>query len=286
MKVDSYDSTFGNYGGTNVSAFGDVATNDTITNSISVGNADIYGKVSTGPHGTITIGPQGSVGDMAWHNAGNKGPETGFVTDDMNVDVAKVDPPSTAGTFTPNTSGSTVTLNSSSGYYLNGDLSLQNQTLLVTNANTFLYINGSLSMGGNNSQIVIAPGASLNLYVAGSVGISGQGVANPGGSQNFILYGLETCTSIDFGGNGAFTGAIYAPQATLTLHGGGSNNKQNPDDFTGAAVVKQATLNGHFNFHYDLALRKRGPWKGYIIKSWNEMMPADVAIVPPVPPVP
>jgi len=281
MKTDSYDSTFGAYGGTNISAFGDIATNDAITNSISVGNADVYGKVSTGPNGTVTIGPQGSVGDATWHSAGTKGIESGYVTDDMNVDFPKVDPPSTAGTFTPG-SGNPIVLNSASGYYLNGDLSLQNKTLLVTNANTFLYINGSLNMSGNSAAIVIAPGASLNLYVSGSVSITGQGVANPNGSQNFILYGLPTCTSIDFGGNGAFAGAIYAPSATLTLHGGGSNSKANPDDFTGAAVVKQATLSGHFNFHYDLALRKRGPWKGYIITSWNEMLPTDVAVVPPV----
>src|SRR5437763_11765794 len=131
MKTDSYDSTFGAYGGTNISAYGDIATNDAITNSISVGNADVYGKVSTGPNGTVSVGPQGSVGDTAWHNGNNKGVETGFVTDDMNVDFPAVSAPSTAGTFTPGT-GDPIVLNSANGYYLNGDLSLQNKTLLVT----------------------------------------------------------------------------------------------------------------------------------------------------------
>src|SRR5207247_776264 len=163
---------------------------------ISVGNVDIYGRIFTGSNGTIAVGSQGSVGDSAWHAAGNRGIEAGSVRDDLSLDFVPVQPPSTRGTFTPG-GGDPIVLNSTNGYYINGDLSLQNKALLVTNANTFLYINGSLSMGGNSAAIVIAPGASLNLYVSGSASIGGQGVSNPNNCSNFILYGLQACTNID-----------------------------------------------------------------------------------------
>jgi hypothetical protein len=47
-------------------------------------------------------------------------------------------------------------------------------------------------------------------------------------------------------------------------------------DFSGASITKSAKLNGHFNFHYDEALRRIGPFSGYIIDQWIEMTPADV----------
>jgi hypothetical protein len=47
-------------------------------------------------------------------------------------------------------------------------------------------------------------------------------------------------------------------------------------DFTGAGIVKSATMNGHFNFHYDEALAKFGPDRGWFITSWNEMTPNQI----------
>ena len=43
-----------------------------------------------------------------------------------------------------------------------------------------------------------------------------------------------------------------------------------------ASITESAKLNGHFNFHYDEALRKFGPFRGYVISSWNEMAPSEV----------
>jgi hypothetical protein len=59
----------------------------------------------------------------------------------------------------------------------------------------------------------------------------------------------------------------------MTLNGSGAIE----DDFIGAAVVKSADLNGHFKFHYDEALRVKGPPRGYIVTAWNEMSPAEIA---------
>jgi hypothetical protein len=35
-------------------------------------------------------------------------------------------------------------------------------------------------------------------------------------------------------------------------------------------------MNGHFNFHYDEALKNFGNTGGYVVSTWNEMTPAEV----------
>jgi hypothetical protein len=117
-------------------------------------------------------------------------------------------------------------------------------------------------------KIEIAPGATLKLFVsAPSANIGGNGVVNNGGNAlNFQYYGLPSNTSLSMSGNAAFTGVIYAPQAALSLGGGGNNNY----DFVGGSVTKTAKLNGHFNFHYDECL-KQGPAREYVITAWNEI---------------
>ena len=64
---------------------GDVVTDYTIINSLNVGNAKIRGQVKTGPNGSISIGPGGSVGDKAWVDGGTTGIKPGWSGDDMNV---------------------------------------------------------------------------------------------------------------------------------------------------------------------------------------------------------
>ena len=64
------------------------------------------------------------------------------------------------------------------------------------------------------------------------------------------IYGLPSLTSISFGGNAAFTGTIYAPEADFSFGGGGNNTY----DYVGSLVTNSCKLNGHANFHYDESL--------------------------------
>ena len=140
--------------------------------------------------------------------------------------------------------------------------------------NAVLYVVGNVNISGN-AGIEIAPDASLMMFVGGSsTSISGNGFVNESGNTLKLEYwGLPSNTSIDLGGNAGFVGAVYAPQADLRFNGGGNTTT----DFIGGAVTKTATLNGHFNFHYDEALKKLGPFKGYVASSWDEMSPGEVA---------
>ncbi len=277
IKTDSFDSmdpnysTAGRYDDDKTKDNGDVATNSAVVDSLNVWNADIYGKASTGPGGTVRIGPNGSVGSKPWHNANQKGIEPGWSSDDMNVSFPDVKPPFTGGAFTPtagNVGGTNYNYLIANGNYQLTSLSLSGNDKMLVTGHAVLYVTGDVSLTGL-SKIEIAPGASLKLYVAGpSTSLGGNGVMNnAGNAMNFMYYGLPSNTSVSMSGNAAFTGTIYAPSAALTLGGGGNNDY----DFVGASVTDSVRLNGHYNFHYDENLGRLGPKRGYTITSWNEI---------------
>ena len=278
IETDSFDSgntlysNSGRYDVTRRRANGDVATNSGLVNSLSVGNANIRGHVSTGPGGSISIGSNGTVGDNAWNAAGNNGIQPGYSADDMNVSFPDVVAPFAVGL--PPAAGSVGGTNynyvlassdySMSSFSMSGGA---NNRMLVT-GNARLYVTGNVSLSGSSS-IVIAPGARLQLYVKGtSASLGGNGVVNgSANATNFSYYGLPSNTSVSFSGNAAFTGTIYAPNAALSLGGGGNNTY----DFVGASVSNTVQMNGHFNFHYDELLGRLNNGGGYTVVSWNEL---------------
>jgi hypothetical protein len=110
----------------------------------------------------------------------------------------------------------------------------------------------------------LAAAGTVNIYQeSGSVSLGlAAGAYRP---ENFAYYGLPGVTTLSFGGNATFIGVIYAPEATLTLNGGG-----NSINIAGALVVQSLTSNGHFNVHYDESLKLYGPSKGFVATSWRE----------------
>lgn len=90
VTTDSFDSsnpafsTNGQYDPAKRRDNGGVASNDTIENTVNVGNANIFGRVATGPAGTVYVGPQGRVGPLGWNPTGNDKVYPGWFTDDMN----------------------------------------------------------------------------------------------------------------------------------------------------------------------------------------------------------
>jgi hypothetical protein len=141
------------------------------------------------------------------------------------------------------------------------------QRLLVVGTNVSLYIPGDFSMTGN-SKLIIAPGASLKVYVGGATSLAGNGIFNYTlDASHFMYYGLPSNTSISISGNAAFTGCIYAPNANLSLNGGGNTIY----DVVGASVTKTANMNGHFRFHYDERLGRSPIQSKYSVALWREV---------------
>jgi hypothetical protein len=288
ISADSYDSrntnysTGGKYDVTKRKDGGSIATNSGLTNSLNVGNANIYGKVSTGPGGSIDIGSGGVVGDTAWNtNSANQGTvKPGWSTDDMNVDFGDVKPPYTSGGWSLSAGpymGTNYTYKLDTGNYQHStQLSMGGQDIMIVTGDAVLYLPAGISLSGQ-SKIIIVPGASLKVYAGGSSSFSGNGIVNQNDDPlAFSYWGLPSNTSVSITGNGAFTGTIYAPNADLRFTGGGSS----PEDFSGAAIGRTVTMNGHFKFHYDESLRIVGPPRGYVVTTWNEMKPDEVAAGP------
>jgi hypothetical protein len=89
VAADSYDSsnpaksTNGKYDASKYTGdFGDVATVDSLI--VGVQNANIYGKLHTGPTGGYSMGPQGGVGTHAWQAANSGGLQPGYFLQDAN----------------------------------------------------------------------------------------------------------------------------------------------------------------------------------------------------------
>ncbi len=91
VLTDSYDSndmfssSNGMYSAALASDSGDIACNGTLKNAVDLGNANIYGHVSTGPNIKIVIGKNGSIGSKEFQKStGGTGIQDGWVKDDSN----------------------------------------------------------------------------------------------------------------------------------------------------------------------------------------------------------
>ena len=272
--VDSFDSsnplysTAGVYDVNKRKANGSVGTDSSITSSISVQNANIYGKAMTGPgtvQSAVSVGSQGAVGDISW-NATGKGVETGYWSGDFNVNIPDVPAPAASASL-PAASNNVIYLNSGAylassdpgkEIYINGPV-----TLWVT---TSYSPNIVFNTNNANANLALYIGATSGSGVSLSMG--GNGALNyPGYARNLQVYGLPSCTSISFNGNAGFAGTIYAPEAAVS-GGGGGNNTQ---DTSGAIIANSISANGHWNYHYDESLGTNGPSRGWIPKNWTEL---------------
>jgi hypothetical protein len=149
-------------------------------------------------------------------------------------------------------------------YYVTGTLS--GSTIVLGDAR--LVLPAGLSMSGNDTMI-IANDARLQMYAGGSsCTIGGNGIINKGGyAANLTLICAPSVTSFTLNGNGEFTGVLVAPEASLTMNGGGSGD----DNFTGAVMVNSVRMNGHFSFHYDEALARMQGSGRMLVTSWDEI---------------
>ena len=263
VATDSYDprdpkkSTNGAYDPAKAGDKGDVTCANGMFN---VGNANIWGHALTGPGVTPTTGPNGAIGSVAWQQAGMSGIQPGWVENDFNVSFPDVNPPFVAAV--PPASG---TYNGTNYAYVLGNGNYLSSSLggkVLVNGNATLYVTGNILFNiGDFLQIV--PGASLKLYMGGA-SASFQTVINPNtGAASFLYFGLPSNTLIGLSGTSDLTGAIYAPEASVTLTGSA--------EIFGAVMAHDTTMRGNAAVHYDESLADIPPTRGFIIRSWNEL---------------
>jgi hypothetical protein len=64
----------------------------------------------------------------------------------------------------------------------------------------------------------------------------------------------------------SMTGSFYAPNASFS-----ANFDDSLFNFSGSIVVKNLILSRPFRFHFDESLVRRGPKRGFVVSSWQEL---------------
>jgi hypothetical protein len=167
------------------------------------------------------------------------------------------------------TSSATI---SSSAKYDSIDLIFNSTDDLITiDGPVELYVVGDIRIGnGDEMQIVEAavnPDASLTLYLGGNLIIDNGGALSkmPMETSKLAIYGLDTCTNIDFKNSNVFYGAIYAPNADINLYNG--------VQMYGAVVGNSFVQDTNADFHYDMSLREVDTsdiGAHFVLKHWSE----------------
>ena len=265
IKFNSYNSLDPNFSGpggvydpTKVKAGGDVACYGGV-NSLEIGNADIAGSIKTGPNTSFSIGPNGSVGDLTWGN----GIQPGHYEQVEDAEWPSLFPPVGGTTPQPSTLPGERTYQYvlGDGVYrtkqINGDILVKGKATLIVEDRLTL------------QSAVIRSNAQLIIYMLGATATVKDIGNQSTDALHFIYFGLQNNTSISMGGNSGFCGVLYAPAAYLNLNGGGADAV----DFNGAIIAKCVKVTGHYEFHFDEAVRRFGS-KGMIASSWDEISPS------------
>lgn len=116
-----------------------------------------------------------------------------------------------------------------------------------------LYIIGGIELK-NGSELRIVdeftnPDASLVLYLGGNMETKNDSAINNYSMvpANLKIYGLDGCQTIDFLNSGMFYGAIYSPNADVTMH--------SAVDVYGSIAAKSLVQYSSANVYYDASLR-------------------------------
>jgi choice-of-anchor A domain-containing protein len=135
-----------------------------------------------------------------------------------------------------------------------------------TKENPKIYYFSEAKLNGN-SQIHL-DGYAI-IFTDGDLDFTGGTFINNAGNgsaeQLLIFSSGDMSTEIGLNGGAGFAGAVYAPDAEVTLTGGGH--------FFGAAVGGSVTLGGNGQFHYDEALGDTGTIAFFEVAEWVERAP-------------
>ena len=260
LAADSFNSslpglsTNGQYDPTKTSTNGNVAS---VGGPVDFGNHSISGNLYLGAGASSTV-PSSQV--------------SGSIYNDFNVSFPDVVLPTT--TWLPASTGllggllSSVMghdFTTSGDYYVTDSSSIQ----VEAGANVRLRVD-TANFNPANIHIVSSNGVSgtLTIYqVTGTSTMNGNVTVDSGRARNFYYLGMPGVTNITYGGSSSFVGVVYAPEANLTLNGGGNNN-----GIVGSSVTKSIiAMNGHYNFHFDEDLLSSGPIRAYVVTSWKEL---------------
>lgn len=163
-------------------------------------------------------------------------------------------------------------------YLVNSDIT--DSLTIASDANVVLVMNTGydINIKGTDS-VTLEPASSsskkttLAIYTQRDVAIAGNGVVNSGAPADFALYGTcpqtESNQNIKIAGNGVLSAVVYAPNADITLNGGGTNG-----NVYGSVIGETITVTGGSQFHYDEALAELDTSSPFTFSEWIEYVSA------------
>ena len=199
--TDSYDSDVAAYSVATAGSNGDVGTNSTGNNTVTLnGNAIIKGDVVIGAGGN-TASVISTTGNASI---------TGTKSAQSSNTVLTIPSTSVASSGAISISGNN-TLNLASGTYNYSSLSISGNGSLTTTGEVTLYVSGSVSISGNGTAALNNLPKNLKIYVTGTSNVSISG----NGNTYAAIYAPRSAVSIS--GNGTVFGAVVGD--TITMNG-------------------------------------------------------------------
>jgi hypothetical protein len=262
-ETDSYTTANGGtYATTHTNSGGDVGSNG----GVSVGNGNIGGLVGVldpPPNGPGTcanpfsIGPNGT--DCYLVNCSSQLPT-------YLPQPYVFTPPLAPNPPTPNVAQPLTACGGKKGggnnYCLGPGGSLGNISLAGNDSLTLspgIYNINSLSMSGN-STINVSPAGQVVINIGGTgcdvacggmaagtvVSTTGNGIDNLGTIPNNFVIDYAGSDTINLGGNGVTTAVLDAPNANVSMGGGGNSGQ-----WYGSILASTITVTGNEQFHFD-----------------------------------
>ncbi len=230
-SINAYDSSEGPYHSTTATDEGHIGTNAAGSGAITLsGNVRIKGNATVGPE--------------AVHDA---------IRTSGNADITGTRSSAARATVIPPVviPGHAVA---------SGALNVSGNTVQTLAGGTYRFT--SLSITGNGKVVFTG---SAEVYVTGNVSISGNGFGTASNLPPNLKIYVEGSRTVSLTGNGAFYGAIVAPDSSVQISGNGK--------LLGAVVGNSITVSGNGDIHYDKALAGAGssPTTGDQLMSWLEI---------------
>jgi hypothetical protein len=270
-RTDSYDSSLGAYGASNVGENGGIGTNATNFGAVRLrDSAEVYGDAAVGPEGDPYLVIR--VSDSA-EVRGEQAP----LLEEKSLPSAQapIGPPPSGDIIQDHSSGPPVISPITSGVYSYGAIRILGNTDYRINASGSVELHVDTYRSADNAKVTIASNSDV-VIVARTLEVDGQSDLRFRGSGNLRIYvteqlfvgsnakvmnqtqnprqfgfwGTDSLTNVQFNSSSDFYGTIYAPQASMTYD---DNNV-----IYGAIVGRSVVMTSNSVVHYDEALGRIG----------------------------
>jgi Tfp pilus assembly protein PilX len=279
--VDSYNSedpaysTAGQYDPAKKRDRGSVASArvEVTTDGVAIGNGNVWGYAATGGS-DVDVGSTGSI--KGADTPSGVRIDTSRITKDFsaNFDIETAPDSGFTSVYANVTSSTTFGTAGATSKILAANLTANNSGDVFTVAgDVTMVVTGNITIKGS---IIVTPGSSLTLYLAGDGDIGGNGIVNQTNvPKNVVIYGTDTVVggqTIKLHGNGILQAAVYAPNAHIELKGGGAVG-----EMSGSVIGYDIKMTGNYKFHYDEALAELSDGNPWAVGLWREITrPADM----------